>query len=71
MHAVVLALEPGHPYLRLPLQFATALRPRLDKLSDPARLDALLQACEAEAARAGAWGLTFTLVQAWAQQRAP
>jgi len=71
VNAVVLALEPGHPYLRLPLQFATALRPRLEKLSDPARLDALLTACEAEVARADAWGLTFTLVQAWAQHRAP
>lgn len=71
VNAVVLALEPGHPYLRLPLQFATALRPRLEKLSEPARLDALLTACETEVARAGAWGLTFTLVQAWAQHRAP
>lgn len=69
VNAVVLALEPGHPYLRLPLQFATALRPRLEKLSEPARLDALLTACETEVARAGAWGLTFTLVQAWAQHR--
>jgi hypothetical protein len=29
VRAEVLALPPGHPYLRLPLQFATALEARL------------------------------------------
>ena len=36
------ALEPGHPYLRLPLQFAASLRPRLLPLLDEPGLDGLL-----------------------------
>jgi SAM-dependent methyltransferase len=71
VNAVVLALEPGHSYLRLPLQFATALKARLEKLLAPERLDALLKRCEDEIGRTDAWGLTFTLVQAWAQHRVP
>jgi hypothetical protein len=64
--AHVVALPPGHPYLRLPLQFANALRPRLEKLVGAEALDALLREVEAELARPGTWGTTFTLVQAWA-----
>ena len=63
-HAV--ALEPGHPYLRLPLQFATSLRPRLEALVPPLDLEGLMQQAEAELARPGTWGTTFTLIQAWA-----
>lgn len=65
--AQVLALEPGHPYLRLPLQFATSLRPRLEALMAPAELDDLLRRAEAELARDGSWGTSFTLIQAWAE----
>lgn len=64
--ARVVALEPGHPYLRLPLQFAASLRPRLETLCRPAELDALLKRAEEELAREGTWGTTFTLIQAWA-----
>lgn len=67
LSAHVVALEPGHPYLRLPLQFATSLRPRLEALVGPAELDALLQRAEAELARVGTWGTTFTLIQTWAR----
>ncbi|MBI5275701.1 MAG: methyltransferase domain-containing protein [Burkholderiales bacterium] len=66
IRARVVALEPGHPYLRLPLQFAASLRPRLEKLVSADELDALLQRAEAELSREGTWGTTFTLVQAWA-----
>jgi len=45
----VLALRPGHPYLRLPLQFATALERRLLALLDAAELGRLRQ--DAETAR--------------------
>jgi len=64
--AHVVALDPGHPYLALPLQFAASLRPRLATLAGDAALDALLRDAEAELARPGTWGTTFTLVQAWA-----
>jgi SAM-dependent methyltransferase len=66
IRAQAVALEPGHPYLRLPLQFATSLRPRLEALVPAAELDALMRQAETELARPGTWGTTFTLIQAWA-----
>jgi SAM-dependent methyltransferase len=70
LDAAVVALPPGHPYLRLPIQFAASLRPRLEKLAPAAELDALLADTKAELARPGTWGTTFTLVQAYAQRPA-
>jgi SAM-dependent methyltransferase len=67
VRAEVVALEPGHPYLRLPVQFATALRPRLEQLLPAPELADLMAQCEQEIAQPGAWGTTFTLVQAWAR----
>jgi SAM-dependent methyltransferase len=64
--ARVLVLEPGHPYLRLPLQFAASLQPRLETVVGPIQLAALLQRAETELSRTGAWGTTFTLIQAYA-----
>lgn len=61
----VVGLEPGHPYLRLPLQFAASLRPRLERLLPPPALDALIEEAERELSRADTWGTTFTLVQAF------
>jgi ubiquinone/menaquinone biosynthesis C-methylase UbiE len=64
--ATIRALEPGHPYLRLPLQFATSLEPRLvPALIGSDELAALRDAVEAELAAPGAWGTSFTLVGAW------
>jgi len=60
----VLALEPGHPYLRLPLQFSEALAPRIGSLVEPAELARLRSAAAAELEDARRWGTTFTLVQA-------
>ena len=65
IRAEVQALEPGHAYLRLPLQFATALDGLLRTLVDADELDELLAEAEAEIADPHRWGLTFTLVQAW------
>ena len=65
--AHVVALEPGHPYLRLPLQFSVALEPRLlEKLSQN-ELAELRGEAEAELAEAGRWGTTFMLIQSWGQ----
>jgi len=61
--AHVVALPPGHPYLRLPLQFAASLRSRLEDLVGTAALEELLRKAEDEINRPGAWGTTFTLVQ--------
>jgi SAM-dependent methyltransferase len=61
--ADVVALPPTHPYLRLPVQFAASLRPRLVAAVDEAALDDCLAAAEDELADPARWGLTFTLVQ--------
>jgi SAM-dependent methyltransferase len=64
--ARVVALEPGHPYLRLPLQFAASLRARLEALTSPGHVNTLLEQAEAELSREGSWGTTFTLIQSCA-----
>jgi SAM-dependent methyltransferase len=66
LDAHVVALSPGHPYLRLPLQFAASLRPRLEALIGKADLDDLVRQAELELSRPSTWGTTFTLIQAYA-----
>jgi SAM-dependent methyltransferase len=63
--AEVLALPPGHPYLRLPLQFATSLEERLLSLVGADELKELHRAGEAELQEPVRWGTTFTLLQCW------
>ena len=65
--AHVIALEPRRSYLRLPPQFATALRGRLESLIGPASMAALLADVEMEIERPNAWSTTFTLIQAAAR----
>jgi SAM-dependent methyltransferase len=67
--ATVVALEPGHSYLRLPLQFAKALRPRLERLIKPSELDELVIRAAEELSREDTWGTTFTLIQSYAQMQ--
>jgi hypothetical protein len=63
--ADVIALKPGHPYLRLPLQFSVALESRLlEELSED-ELGSLRREAESELATPGRWGTTFTLIQSW------
>jgi SAM-dependent methyltransferase len=63
--AEVLALPPGHPYLRLPLQFAISLEERLLSLVTADELEELRREGEAELQEPGRWGTTFTLLQCW------
>jgi SAM-dependent methyltransferase len=63
----VYALRPGHPYLRLPLQFAKSLEPRLLTLVSADELSSLRTAVEDELSDSARWGTTFTLIQAWAR----
>ena len=63
--AEVVALPPGHPYLRLPLQFATSLEERLLSLVSADELDQLRKEGESELEAPGRWGTTFTLLQCW------
>ncbi len=65
VRAEVLALPPGHPYLRLPLQFAAALEERLLSLVTADELETLRKQGEAELQEPGRWGTTFTLLQCW------
>jgi SAM-dependent methyltransferase len=65
VRAEVVALPPGHPYLRLPLQFATSLEERLLSLVSADELGTLREQGEAELQEPGRWGTTFTLVQCW------
>jgi len=66
----VVALPPGHPYLRVPLQFATALEQRLLSLVTADELEQLRKDGEAELKEPGRWGTTFMLLQCWGQRAA-
>jgi SAM-dependent methyltransferase len=63
--AHVIALQPGHPYLRLPLQFSVALESRLLETVSEDELASLRRDAETELAEPGRWGTTFTLIQCW------
>ena len=63
LDAHVVGLAPSHPYLRLPLQFAASLRPRLEQAAPD--LDAIVAEAEAELSDPERWGVTQTLIQAW------
>ena len=65
MDAHVIALKPGHPYLRLPLQFSAALEARLLETLSEDELASLRREAETELAEPGRWGTTFTLIQCW------
>jgi hypothetical protein len=65
VRAEMLALEPGDPYLRLPLQLAAGLAPRLREFVDAAELEDLHRQGEVELTEPGRWGTTFTLLQCW------
>ena len=63
--AHVIALKPGHPYLRLPLQFSVALESRLLETLSEDDLASLRRETDTELAQPGRWGTTFTLIQSW------
>lgn len=63
--AHVVALEPGHPYLRMPLQFSMGLEPRLLKIVSADELAQLRRQAETELADPARWATTFTLIQCW------
>jgi SAM-dependent methyltransferase len=63
--AHVIALEPGHPYLRMPLQFSQSLQPRLEQLISADELTQLRRQAETELDDPARWATTFTLIQSW------
>jgi SAM-dependent methyltransferase len=66
--ARVIALESGHPYLRLPLQFSVALESRLLETLSEDELASLRRDVEDELAQPGRWGTTFTVIQSWGRR---
>jgi ubiquinone/menaquinone biosynthesis C-methylase UbiE len=70
VRAEIVALPPGHPYLAVPLQFATALEERLLSLVSADELQQLRKDGEAELKEPGRWGTTFMLLQCWGQRAA-
>ncbi len=66
--AHVIALKPGHPYLRLPLQFSVALESRLLETLNEDELASLRREAERELAEPGRWGTTFTVIQSWGRR---
>ncbi len=65
LSAELIALPAGHPYLRLPLQFAASLEARLHTIASASEVAALRSEAEVEIADPGRWGFPFTLVQGW------
>ena len=63
LDAAIVAMPPGHPYLRLPLQFAKALKARLEPIAGIGSFESLLRDVERELAEPARWGTTFTLIQ--------
>lgn len=65
VRAAVLALCNGHPYMRLPIQFATSLRERIigDRFMDERDLDAAIAECERIAGDPDAVMISFVVVQ--------
>ena len=66
--AHVIALKPGHPYLRLPLQFSVALESRLLETLSEDELASLRREAGGELDAPGRWGTTFTVIQSWGRK---
>lgn len=67
VRAEVQVLPPGHPYGRLTLQFATALKDPIQAIVGAEELDRLVKGAELELQDPDRWGVTFTLFQTWGQ----
>jgi SAM-dependent methyltransferase len=71
LRAEILMLNGGNPYLRMPLMMAESLRHQIlrHRLATEPDLDRLLQACDQLlSVPPSSFGLSFTLVQAWASK---
>ena len=70
LRAAVIALCDRHPYMRLPVQFASSLRARIigDGLMSEAELDAAVAECEKIASDPSAAVITFTVTQTFGRK---
>jgi SAM-dependent methyltransferase len=66
----LVALPPGHPYLRLPVQFASSLRDRIleGAIIGAAELDALIAEYERTAADPATARLSLVVTQVWGRK---
>jgi ubiquinone/menaquinone biosynthesis C-methylase UbiE len=71
IRAAVMALRNGHPYMRLPIQFATSLRQRIldAELLTEVELDEALSACEEIARDPETFVMSFLVTQVWGRKR--
>jgi SAM-dependent methyltransferase len=65
LSARVVGLPPGHPYLRAPVMFATALRAALLRDTPEAELDAAVSEAEDDYRDEGRFGTTFAVIGVW------
>ena len=72
IRAAVIALQNGHPYMRLPVQFATSLRQRIldASLLTEAQLDEALAAWEEIASNPDTFVTSFIVTQVWGRKPA-
>lgn len=70
IRAAVITLQAHHPYMRLPIQFATSLRQRIigTGLLAEAELDGLLDECEQLAQDPDTFVTTFIVTQVWGRR---
>ena len=68
--AAVVALHDAHPYMRLPVQFATSLRKRIldGALLGGQELDELIADCKRIAADPNTFMLSFIVTQVWGRK---
>ena len=65
IRAAIIALAPDHPYLRLPVQFATSLKSRIldGGLMNEAELDKTIAECERVISNSQTVGTSFVVMQ--------
>jgi hypothetical protein len=65
IRAAIIALAPDHPYLRLPVQFATSLKCRIldGGLMNEAELDKTIAECERVISNSQTVGTSFVVMQ--------
>lgn len=71
IRSAVLAMQNCHPYMRLPVNFAASLRPRIlaSSLLSEQELDESIAACERLASSAEAYMQSFITTQVWARKQ--
>lgn len=70
VRAAVIAVQDRHPYMRLPVQFATSLRKRIldDRLMTEGELDAAVAECERIASDPHSLVTSFLVTQVWGRK---